>query len=132
MCGCLFGWNLSRSCPAPSRNAVMGRIWHREATSQFSGKGKMSARKARKTYPAATAGCTRFTSAAFRPTERFACIMFDSTTSYDKVNDFRQDLLYQNSWRTRLKPIVAAPNPGGFGLGMRRSRMASSLEFAFP
>ena len=25
-CGCHFGWNLSRSCPAPSKNAVMGRF----------------------------------------------------------------------------------------------------------
>ena len=35
-CGCHFGWNLSRSCPAPSRNAVLGRIWHREALSLLS------------------------------------------------------------------------------------------------
>ena len=30
-CGCHFGWNLSRSCLAPSRNTVMGRLRHREA-----------------------------------------------------------------------------------------------------
>ena len=112
----IVGRNLSRSCPAPSRNAVMGRLWHREdlpllphqlnltrtwggesslfaiihpfsdsyATSQFSGKGKKSAWKAGKTYPAATAGFTsasqdgfvplEFISASFRLTERSTCI----------------------------------------------------------
>ena len=30
-CGCHFGWNLSRSCQAPSSNAVIGILWRREA-----------------------------------------------------------------------------------------------------
>ena len=178
-CGCHFGWNLSRFCPGPSRNTVMGRLWYREAlpllphqlnlprtwggksscpfsrlgegsdaTSQFSGKRKKSAWKAWKPYLAATAG---FTSASqdgfvpleftFRLIERFTCIMYDSTISYDKVNDLRQDIfptrvkimekltstetallqqenrcLYQASiWKNSLKPIIAAPNPEGFG-----------------
>ena len=122
-CGSHFGGNLSRSCPAPSRNAVMGRLWHRalpllphqlnlprtwggistwfalahpfsgsDATSQFSGKGNKSAWKAWKTYPAATAGFTsasqdgcvplEFTSAAFRLTGRFTCIVYYSTTRW--------------------------------------------------
>ena len=153
-CGCHLGWNLSRSCPATSWNAVMGRLWQREAlpllphqlklprtwggkspcfalvhpfsgsdaTAQFSGKGKRLAWKAWKTYPAATAGFTsasqdgfvplEFISQAFRLIERFTCIMYDSTTSYDKVNDLRQEATI---WRNSLKPITAAANPEGFG-----------------
>jgi len=103
------------------------------------------------TYSAATAGFTNasrdgfvpleFTSAAFRLIGRFTCIMYGSMTSYDKVNDRRQDFfptrvkmmekllptkpallqhanrcLYQASiWRNSLKPIIAAPNPEGLG-----------------
>ena len=93
-----------------------------DATSQFSGKGKKSAWKAWKTHPAATAGYTstsqdgfvrlEFTSAAFRLIERFTCIMYDSTTSYDKVNDLRQEA---SIWRNSQKPITAAANHESFG-----------------
>ena len=93
-----------------------------DATSQFSGKGKRSAWKAWKPYPAATAGFTsashdgfvtlEFTSAAFRLIERFTCIMYDSTASYDKVNDLRQE---SSTWGNSLKPTTAAANPDGFG-----------------
>ena len=67
-----------------------------------------------KTYPAATAGFTNasqngfipleFTSAAFRLIQRFTCTMYDSTTSYDKVNDHRQDL-----FPTRVKMMEKLP-----------------------
>ena len=43
-----------------------------------------------------------FTSAAFRLIDRFTCIMYNSTTSYDKVNDLRQEA---SVWRNSLKPI---------------------------
>ena len=85
-----------------------------DATSQFSGKGKKSAWRAWKTYPAAIAGFTtasqdgfiplEFTSAAFRLIRRFTCIMYDSTTSYDKVNDHRQDV-----FPTRVKMMEKLP-----------------------
>ena len=125
----------------------MGRLWHREAlpllphqlnlprtfalvhpfsgsgaTYQFSGKGTKSAWKARKTYPAATAGFTsasqdrfvvlEFSSAGFKLIGRFTCIMYDSTTSYDKVNDLRQEA---SVWINSMKAITAAANVEGFG-----------------
>jgi len=78
--------------------------------------------KARKTYPVATAGFTsasqdglvplEFTSAAVRMIERLACIMYNSTTSYDKVNDLRQGA---SIWRNSLNPITAAANHEAFG-----------------
>ena len=55
---------------------------------------------------------SEFTSAAFRLIERFTCIMYDSTTSYDKVNDLRQEA---SMWINSLKPITAAANPEVFG-----------------
>ena len=53
-----------------------------------------------------------FTYAAFRLIERFTCITYDNTTSYDKMNDPRQQA---SIWRNSLKPITAAANPEGFG-----------------
>ena len=55
---------------------------------------------------------SEFTSAAFRLIERFTSIMYDSTTSYDKVNDLRQEA---SMWINSLKPITAAANPEVFG-----------------
>ena len=87
-----------------------------DATSQFNGKGKMSAWKAWKKYLATTAGCTsasqdgfvalEFTYAASRLTDRFTCIMYDSTTSSDKMNDLRQDILPTRVrlWKSFLRP----------------------------
>ncbi len=77
-------------------------------------------------------------SPTFGIVKRFTC---DNTTQHDKVNDLRQDLftskvkmmeklpptqsallqhlnrsIYQASiWMEFLKPVVAAPSPGGFG-----------------
>ena len=105
-----------------SRFALVHPFSGSDATSRFSGKGNKSAWKAWKTYPTATARFTsasqggfdplEFTSAAFRLIGRFTCIMYDSTTSYDKENDLRQEA---SNWRNSLKPITAAANPEVFG-----------------
>ena len=73
--------------------------------------------KAWKTYPAASSAsqdgfvALEFTSAAFRLIGRLNCIMYDSTTSYDKVNDLQQEA---SIWKNSLKPITVAANPEGF------------------
>ena len=110
-------WGGNSSCISLVRSFSVSN-----ATSQFSGKGKRSAWKAWKTYPAATTGFTsasqggfvplEFTFAAFRLIEQFTCIMYESTTSYDRANDLRQEA---RIWSNSLKPITAAANPEGFG-----------------
>ena len=110
-------WEGKSSCFTPVRAFSCS-----DATSQCSGKGKKSAWKARKLYPATTAGFTsashggfvplEFTSAAFILIGRFACIMYDSTTAYGKVNDLRQEA---STWKNSLQHIITAANSEGFG-----------------
>ena len=178
--GCHFGWTRSRSCPAPSRNAVMGRLWHMEvlpllshqlnrqriwggmnscfalchaflgsdATPQFREEARSQPVKQRKHIRQPLLGLpARLMMDLFlwnlhlQHSNRLSdlhvsCIMYASTTYYDKVNDLRQELfqkrgemmeklpptetallqhvnrcLYQASiWRSSLKPIISAFN----------------------
>ncbi|KAK3881450.1 hypothetical protein Pcinc_014106 [Petrolisthes cinctipes] len=73
-----------------------------DVTSQFNGKGKISAWKTWISLPTVTEGFTTASSSAFVPQdtsspvfsviEQFTCAMYDSTTQHNKVNDLQQEL----------------------------------------
>ena len=73
-----------------------------DTTSQFHGKGKKSAWEAWKSYPSVTEAFEfavahpfqhlEDSSSILQLLERFACVLYDKTTSICKVNELRQDL----------------------------------------
>lgn len=100
-------YHMNRICQSLGEEKCTGLPFYHsftgcDTTSQFLGKGKKSSWVAWKAYPSVTRAfqypCKNpfqplnSESPIFQTLERFTCVLYDKTTSINKVNNLRQDL----------------------------------------